>query len=255
MADRHNLCTNPAAKNNVTGWGGGSTPAQQDVTGLGFDRTTAARYTSGTYCSTATGTVSPATEYTLSVYLRPASNSSGTLYIEWTRSSGGPTYTSTAYTATAGAVTRVSITGTSPALAIAAGIVLDGVNYAFNTTDVTMVLVEQAGTLDTYFDGDSDGASWDGADGSSASTLSAAVVGTVAAPLGGLTLAAAGEPVIVGTMAASLGALTVAVTGETTMPELDGTLSVSGSLAGTLSVSGALAGTLAVSGQLAGTLS
>lgn len=234
MATRHNLCTNPACKNNVTGWGGGSTPAQQNVTGLGFDRDTAARYTAGTYSSTATGAVSPATEYTASVYLRPASNSSGTLYIEWTLSSGGPSYSSTAYTATAGTVTRVAITATSPALATAAGIILDGVNYAFNTTDITAVLIEQAAAADTYFDGDTVGATWDGADGNSASTLSDTVTGT---------------------MSANLGALATAITGSTVMPELAGTMTVSGGLAGTITVSGGLAGTLTVSGQLDGTLS
>lgn len=174
MAVRHNRCINPACSVANTGWGGGSTPAR--VTGLaGFPVTTGARYTTGSFMRSAAGAASPGVEYTLSMYIKPASNSSGLIYIEWTLSAGGPTYTSTGYSASAGAATRLAITATAPANTVTAGIVLDGVNYGFNTTDMTAVLIEAAAApAGDYFDGDTPGAplsSWDGTTGLSASTL------------------------------------------------------------------------------------
>jgi hypothetical protein len=167
---RHNLCVNPCLTNDVSGWGGGSTPTLTAVSGFG--RPNAARYTSGTFLMSATGAVTAGLTYTLSTYVRSTNNSSGTLYIEWTNGTGGKSYTTTAYSLVAGTVTRLSISGTAAAGIVTAGILLDGVNYSLNTTDVTMVLVEPVGTLDTYFDGGSPGATWDGTPGNSASTLS-----------------------------------------------------------------------------------
>lgn len=175
MTIRHNLCTNPACGTAVTGWAGDSIPTQ--VTGLptggsNFPVSTGARYTSGSFMRSATGAATPGTEYTLSMYVRPVSNSAGLIYIEWTRSSGGPVYTTSSYSAPAGAVTRVSITGTAPANTTAAGLLLDGTNYALNASDMTAVLIEAAAAPPgTYFDGDSANSSWDGAEDLSSSTF------------------------------------------------------------------------------------
>lgn len=273
---RHNLNTNPACKNNVTGWGGGSTPAQQDVTGLGFIRNTAARYTTGTFLRTSSGSVVAGTQYTLSVYIRSTNASSGTAYLAWVNGGGSDlSYTTTSYSASAGTVTRISVTGTAPANAVTANMILDGVNYGLNTTDITAVLLEAAASAGTYFDGDTANASWDGTNGNSASTLAgfATVTGTASASLT-LTATATGTRSVLGTAAASpaltataAGARTVlgtaAFTGTLTasaigsvanLPDLGGTLTAASTLAGTLTTTSTLAGTLVVSSALAGTL-
>ena len=176
MATRHNLCLNPALANNAAGWGGGSTPARASV--AGFGRPFAAEYTtSGSYASTAastTGAVTVGLSYTLSAYARTATFNvnSGTLYVEWINAGGGGFgYPSAGFTLTAATVTRLSITAVAPANAVAARLIIDGINFSINTSHVTMALLEEAATLSTYFDGDTPGASWDGTVGNSASTL------------------------------------------------------------------------------------
>lgn len=179
MTTRHNTCINPALANDVSGWAGGSTPVQTTVTGFG--RTTAARYTTGTFLTTASGAAVPASTYTLSAYVRSASFSiSGNLYIEWLNAGAG-VISDTAgspYSAPLNTVTRLSITGVAPALTASCRLILDGVNFAVTTCDVTMLLIEQVGTLDTYFDGATPGATWDGTPGNSASTLGTFVAGS-----------------------------------------------------------------------------
>jgi hypothetical protein len=174
MATRHNLNTNPGAKNNVTGWqqSGANAPAQ--ATGLsGAPRTTGAIYTSGTYQTTSLGAASPATQYTMSVYVfSTAVQNSKTLYANFTRSAGGDVQpNSTTVSIAANTWTRVSITVTSPALTTGAGLLLDGANAGVAPVTLTAMLVEQVASLDTYFDGDTSGATWDGTNGNSASTL------------------------------------------------------------------------------------
>lgn len=170
---RHNLCTNPAMKNNVTGWGGGSTPTQQ--TGLtGFpNRTTGARYTSGTFLAGPTISVNAGETWTFSIEARSNAfnTNSGTIYMQWQDSSSS----STGYTLTAGVVKRVSITVTVPSGKTSAQLIMDGQNFASSSYDITECLYEQVGTLDTYFDGDSPSATWDGTNGNSASTLDTTV--------------------------------------------------------------------------------
>ena len=185
MATRHNLCLNPALGVDVTGWGGGSTPARTAVTG--FARPWAARYVAGTFMSTAatsSGAVTTGVDYTLAVQLRVATFAvpSGVIYVEWINAGGsGFGYPSAGFTASIGTVTRVSITATAPANAVAARVVIDGINYNINTADFTALLIEQAGTLDTYFDGDSPSASWDGTAGLSSSTLTDTQISAVTA--------------------------------------------------------------------------
>lgn len=201
MATRHNLCINPALLNNNTGWGGGSTPARTAVSG--FARSWAARYTAGTFAATGPTSLSAVTvglTYTLSVYFRPTSNAGGSIYVEWLNSGGGGFgYPFASYSGSAGAVTRASITAVAPTNAVGARIVMDGVNYGVNNTDFTAVLIEQAGAVDVYFDGDSASASWDGTAGNSSSTLTDSLVVAVTARgpllLGGAAVARKAAPV------------------------------------------------------------
>lgn len=238
MATRHNLNTNPGAKNDVTGWQRSGANAPTRVTGLtGAPVTTGAQYASGTYQTTSMGVVDPATQYALSVYaFSAAAQSNKTLYANFTRSSGGDVQpTSTTVSIPAGTWTRLSMVVTSPALANGAGLLLDGVNAGVAAITFTAAMAEPVGTLDTYFDGDSPGATWDGTDGSSASTLNdtpapadgsaAFALALAVAPTGArnsagtaaagasLIAAASGARTSSGAVAATTG-LTVAATGS-----------------------------------------
>lgn len=187
---RHNVCTNPSCTNNVTGWGGGSTPTRQ--TGLtGFPVTTGARYSSGTFMQTAAGAASPGLAYTVSMYVRPngANASGGTLYLVFQRSSGGDDFSHTASLGTLnnGAVTRISLANVvAPANTTGIYLLVDGIGLNLGgagNVDFTAVLAEQATAVDTWFDGDSAGATWDGTAGNSASTLSSGATVNASADL------------------------------------------------------------------------
>lgn len=173
MATRHNLCPNPAAANDVTGWTGGETPVRTDVTGQGFPRTWAARYSTATFMFGPTGAASAGSVYTVSAYVRPANFAvGGTLAIQWLDAgSNEVSETTVAFpTASAGSATRVSITGTAPTNTVALRILHFGENYAGNPCLFSAVLYEQAAVLGSYFDGEPPGV-WDGTPGNSTSTL------------------------------------------------------------------------------------
>ncbi|MGW5259687.1 hypothetical protein ACWEQG_01850 [Microbispora sp. NPDC004025] len=159
--------------NDVAGWGGGSTPVRTDVSGLGFARQWAARYSGGSFVLSPQGAVTPGLTYTASTYLRPETFPiNGTVWIEFLNSGGGSlTFANGPFSATNGVVTRISMTGTAPASAASAWLVVTGENYAVNPTSYSMCLIEQSSTLDSYFDGSSPGAIWDGTPGNSTSTL------------------------------------------------------------------------------------
>lgn len=174
MATRQNLCVNPASGANVTGYGGGATPTR--VTGLtGYPVTTGAQWTAGTFQQTPTGSASPGVAYTASMYVTSASfaQAGKTLYLAFTRSAGGDDFTANVSVnlPTPGTVYRVSITATAPALTTGAYLLLDAINASVSAVTITAVLVEAVGTLDTYFDGNTASAVWDGTANNSTSTL------------------------------------------------------------------------------------
>ncbi|MDX3101748.1 hypothetical protein [Nonomuraea angiospora] len=174
MATRHNLCPNPALANSNTGWGGGETPVRTDGTGQGFPRTWVARYSTSTFMWGPTGAASAGLAYTFSTYVRPTNFSvGGTLAIQWLDSGLSEVSESTVAfpTAPTGVATRVSITGTAPVGSVWARILAFGEDYSGNPCNFSAVLYEQVAALDTYFDGASPGASWDGTVGESTSTL------------------------------------------------------------------------------------
>lgn len=183
MATRTNLCPNPSLDNNVTGWDGGETPVRTDVTGQGFPRTWAARYSTSSFMLGPQGAASPSLAYTVSVYVRPATFTvAGTLAIQWLDSVLSEISESTIAfpAAPIGTATRVSITGTAPASTVWLRLLHFGENYSGNVCDFSAVLYEQIGSLDTFFDGFTAGASWTSTAGNSTSTLPDA---TVAVPL------------------------------------------------------------------------
>lgn len=176
MTTRKNLCPNPGLKNDATGWTGNGAWAR--VTGVtGMPRTTGNGYTAGTFAQTPTGT--PATagqQYTGSFYIKETGGlgtAAATLYLAFTRSSGGDDFSNTV---AIGAIatntpTRINITATAPANATGCYLLYDGNNFVVRPCTITAVLLEQAAALDSYFDGDTTFAVWDGADGNSTSTL------------------------------------------------------------------------------------
>jgi hypothetical protein len=174
MATRVNLCPNPACDNNVTGWSGGETPVRTDVTGQGFPRTWAARYSTSSFMFGPIGSATAGSTYTVSVYVRPQNFAvGGTLAIQWLDAGSNEVAESTVAfpTAPTGTATRVSITGTAPANTVSMRLLCFGENYASNAVSFTAVLYEQSASLAAYFDGNTPGAVWDGAAGNSTSTL------------------------------------------------------------------------------------
>lgn len=175
MATRHNLCPNPAVGVDVTGFSGGPT---KTATG-GFLRDNVARYTSGTFLTTPrslVGSIIPGNQHTFSLYLRFATfgglSSSGTFYIGWYKSDGSTIqFDPFPYLTDVNNVTRFDHTLSAPPLASMADITIDGSDFSSNPCDVGCILYEE-GSLDSYFDGDSLNASWDGTAGLSPSTLS-----------------------------------------------------------------------------------
>jgi hypothetical protein len=120
------------------------------------------------------GAASPSLTYTVSTYVRPTNFTlGGTLAIQWLDSGLNEISEATVAfpTAPTGAATRVSITATSPASTVWLRLLCFGEDYSGNPTNFSAVLYEQVGVLDTYFDGGSAGATWDGTAGNSASTL------------------------------------------------------------------------------------
>ncbi|WP_433252874.1 hypothetical protein ACQPYK_08585 [Streptosporangium sp. CA-135522] len=275
MATRRNLCLNPAVGVAVTGWGGGSTPTRVDVTGAGFGRDSAAEYTAGTFASTAstaTGAVTAGQTYTCSVYLRTGSFAvaSGTIYIEWINGSGGGFgYPSAGYSLSAATIGRASVTAVAPSGAVAARIVVDGTNFSINSMRATTALIEESGTLGSYFDGTFPAASWDGAAELSSSTLSDAVPvsGTITSTLPALTAGLAGAAIASGQLAGVLPALDVDAVGAVvvvgaaamTLPALGASFSGAAVVAGAAAVvlpplAAGLTGAVAPSAMLAARL-
>lgn len=176
MSTRHNLNPNPKASNNVTGWAQSSAATPARVTGLsGPPVTTGAKWTTGTYQTTAFGTASPGVTYTVSAYVLAATfnQNSRTAYLNWSRSSGGDTQLNdTSVSLVADTWQRITVTGTAPANTTGVGLLIDGINASVSNVTITAVLAEAAaGPAGDYFDGDSAGGSWDGTAGNSASTL------------------------------------------------------------------------------------
>lgn len=214
---RHNTCVNPCLSNDAAGWGGGSTPTRTAVSG--FSRPFAARYTSGTFSNSARGAVTGGQQVTISQYVRldtPVATVNGVVYLEW-RDAGTNVlgYDSTSYSVPGQAVARQSATFTAPASAAWVSLISEGYNFGVGGPgDFTMMLIEQVGALDAYFDGDTALASWDGTPGSSSSTLDDAVIaGVFNAVLPPLTGAFTGEVTVRGVLAGVLPALTASFTG------------------------------------------
>lgn len=173
MATRKNAVPNPALKNNNTGWGGGSTPTR--VTGLtGLPRTTGAHYSANSYAALPAATVGAGETWTLSCYFQNNTGSSlGTKTVYFVCKKPGDDFTITTSVALPTGTTRIEITGTTLTGTTGLYMLIDsfGANNGAGV-EITAALYEKvAGPADTYFDGDTASAVWDGTDGNSSSTL------------------------------------------------------------------------------------
>lgn len=192
MTTRQNLCDNPGAKGGVTGYAyfsGGSTVVQATGLGGSYPRTTGARFSSSGTPMTPSVACSVGKTYTLSFYAcsETATDAVVDLYFLTNGSNTQGASVSIPF-ATAGAVQRVSITRTVPSGQTTMRCLIDNFNASVTNLVITGVLYEEAVALDTYFDGDSPGASWDGTNGSSTSTLAGGI--TQALPVATETSAA-----------------------------------------------------------------
>lgn len=178
MATRNNYCPNPGMKNNVTGWGGGSTPTRS--TGLtGLPRTTGAHYSASGFAQlpAVSGiTVGPGETWTLSVYFQNNTGSSlgsRAFYFVAQRSIGGDDFSQSVNFVLATGTTRLEITKVTPANTTGLYALVDSFNATVGSgVEITACLYEKvSGPADTYFDGDTASAVWDGVDGNSTSTL------------------------------------------------------------------------------------
>ncbi|MET8866523.1 hypothetical protein ABZW11_26595 [Nonomuraea sp. NPDC004580] len=257
MATRHNTCVNPALANNVDGWGGGSTPTRTAVSG--FDRPFAARYTSGTFATTARGAVTPSAPATLSVYgyFDVDGIAGGVTYIEWRRGDNSViTYSPSNFNVPGRSTVRLSNTATAPADAAYAALIVE-FGFASGAGDLTMVLTEAGTILLPYFDGDSDDAVWDGTPGSSSSTLPDVTPAELAAGLPPLDAAFAAHVAAHAALVAALPPLTASATGDVeAVGHLDASLPpLAAALTGVADVQATLAGSLpALAAAMTGTV-
>jgi hypothetical protein len=170
---RQNLCPNPAAKNDTTGYGGSATFARSTDFPAPCPRSTGVRLSTGSYLTTPIAACAPGDVFTVSFYGHNGSaffEFGKTVYISYTRSAGGDVFPETFNFALGdiGNVVRASFT-TQPAPANATGIYLvwDAIGAGYG---MTSLLLEKAPALADYADGDTSGWAWDGADGNSTSS-------------------------------------------------------------------------------------
>ena len=228
---RHNLCPNPSAKNDATGYTGTGTPVA--TTGLtGFPRTTGVVATATGYIQAPAAPCAPGDQIVVSLNASAGTVlGAKTVYAAFTRTAGGDDFSQTFTITVDTTVHRATFSATAPANATGVYILLDGI---VSGTNLVAVMYEP-GTVDGgYADGDTAGWVWDGIDGSSASSEST------------------GTDIAVSGTFGSTGALT-ASTSSTRSPAI--TLGSTGSLAATVTSSRAITVTFSSSGLLTASVS
>jgi hypothetical protein len=201
MATRRNLAIVPALKVDASTWFGPAGWARITGAHASLPRSTAfAGSTPGSPAMSRADAVA-GKFYVVSVSARFVAPSTGRLNIDWY--TGGNVYLSTAqgpdFSQAAGTTNRFAALGQAPEDVVRLTGVLSGVD---GETQITALMVEEFDTLEdaeaalvysvlasSYFDGDSDGASWEGDDGESVSTIEQDVpaggVSTLPAPQAG----------------------------------------------------------------------
>jgi hypothetical protein len=187
VATRNNASPNPALKNNNTGWGGSSTPTRS--TGLsGLPRTTGAHYSINGFASLPTATVGAGETWTLSCYFQNNTGTNlGTKTVYFVCKKPGDDFSITTSVALPTGITRVSITAVTLTGTTGLYMLIDSFDASIGAgVEITAVLFEKvSGPPDTYFDGDTASATWDGADGNSPSTLTTGTDTFITDPVAG----------------------------------------------------------------------
>ncbi len=113
---RRNLCPNPAAKNNATGWTGSAAPAR--VTGLtGFPSSTGTKSGGAGFMTSPTGACAPGDQIVVSLYQQSATVlGTKTIFAAFTLSAGPDDFSQTFTTNLDTTVRRATATVTAPAL-------------------------------------------------------------------------------------------------------------------------------------------
>lgn len=166
---RRNLCPNPFAKTNATGYSG--TAAATRSTGLsGFQRTTGMIAAGGGYIQAPVAACAPGDQIVVSLQTVSLSVlGTKTIYCAFTRSAGGDDFSQT-FTVTADTTVRRAVfNGTAPANATGVYLILDAITAG---TVMSSVMYEPGAVDGGYADGDSSGWVWDGTNGNSSSTQS-----------------------------------------------------------------------------------
>lgn len=177
---RFNKCPNPAGKVNITNWATNRTLSRL-TTLTGFARTTGGQISSGGSAGTEyyiipdRAVASAGQLWTGSIGFKLSATLDANVFLLFLDASlnvlsapaGGQ------FTATAGTPYRSFASGTAPTSTAQVGIQVSMIGGVLNTDTLqaTQALLEQVGTNETYFDGDSPYASWDGTPGNSTSTL------------------------------------------------------------------------------------
>lgn len=171
---RRNLCPNPAAKNNATGYSGSATFARAtDFPTPACPRSTGVRVSAGGFLQTPAAACSAGDVFSVSFY---GDNQSGgfdfghTVYVAYTRSSGGDAFPENFVfgIGASGSQARASrVAAAAPALATGIYLLWDSLSAGYGMTGV---LLEKVGAVDTYADGDTVSWTWDGTNGNSTSS-------------------------------------------------------------------------------------
>jgi len=171
---RRNLCPNPAAKNNTTGYSGSATFARTtDFPTPACPRSTGVRATGSGFIQTPVAACAPGDVFSVSFY---GDNQSGgfdfghTVYVAYTRSAGGDAFPENFVfgIGASGSSARASrVAAAAPALATGIYLLYDSLSNGYGLTGV---LLEKVGAVDTYADGDTASWTWDGTNGNSTSS-------------------------------------------------------------------------------------
>jgi hypothetical protein len=183
MVTRRNLAIVPALKVDASTWFPTTTWLRITGAHASLPRSTAFRGTVPAQIAMTRATTVPGRYYVVSVSVRFIAPSTGRMNIDWytggnvflSPSTNGPDFSQAANT-----TARFAVLGQAPANAVRLTGVLNGID---GEAQVTAYMVEEFTTLpeaeaalaysvlaSSYFDGDTPGATWDGADGESTST-------------------------------------------------------------------------------------
>lgn len=136
-------------------------------------RSTGAHYSANGYATTPAASVSAGVQYTASLYFQNNTGTNlGSKTIYFVCQKPGDDFSITKSVPLPTGTTRIDFTATTLSGTTGLYLLVDSFNATLGSgCDLTACLIETGSVLDTYFDGDTAGASWDGTAGNSTSTM------------------------------------------------------------------------------------